>query len=156
MSPGSTITVLAILLIVVTLVAFSAAALFLLRQRLKYRQQELPIFEKRLSTASTTSQHRAVVRPSVYLYHDKEKLSPEAVLPSISSNSIPEIRITFPEEFDSMGKRHSGRVVVVRVGDTSIGLEPVSGGQGAVNGDGQAAQNVELDQVGGLVEKEKT
>ncbi|KAJ8613080.1 hypothetical protein MRB53_037132 [Persea americana] len=40
-------------------------------------------------------------------------------------SQLPEIRITFPEEVDDEGKRHSGRVVVVHVGENGVGLEPI-------------------------------
>lgn len=49
--------------------------------------------------------------------------------------SVPEIRITFPDETDETGQLlSSGRVVVVRVGDN--GVEPVEGRSTGVNDDG--------------------
>lgn len=76
--------------------------------------------------------------------------------PPSPTTEVPEIRITFPEEFDASGKRQSGRVVVVRVGETSIGLEPVVGEEKlpAYETDGRF-QSLDLERIGGLGEKAK-
>lgn len=42
-----------------------------------------------------------------------------------ASAQLPEIRITFPEEVDEGGKRSSGRVVVVHMGEQGVGLAPL-------------------------------
>lgn len=71
------------------------------------------------------------------------------------SSPLPEIRITFPEEFDESGKRTSGRVVVVRVGETSVGLEPLDEKLPLYEQeDNGRFHSVDLDRVGGLTEKE--
>jgi len=72
------------------------------------------------------------------------------------TSPVPEIRITFPDEVDETGKRQSGRVVVVRVGEHSVGLEPV--GDDALpayarNADGSRFDSLDLDRIGGLKEK---
>lgn len=38
---------------------------------------------------------------------------------------LPEIRIQFPDEIDDTGKQAPGKVVVVRIGETALGLEPL-------------------------------
>jgi hypothetical protein len=70
---------------------------------------------------------------------------------------LPEIRITFPDEFDNKtGRPQSGRVVVVRMGDhNAVGLEPVQDPSPPYE---QAAggrfQSLDLERMGGLKEKE--
>ena len=68
---------------------------------------------------------------------------------------IPEIRITFPEEVDEQGKRQSGRVVVVRVGEHSVGLEPVNEKLPPYQQyESERFQSLDLDRIGGLKEKD--
>ena len=67
---------------------------------------------------------------------------------------IPEIRITFPEEVDEAGRRKSGRVVVVRVGDHSVGLEPVQDTLPPYQqNESDRFHSLDLDRMGGLKEK---
>ena len=73
--------------------------------------------------------------------------------------SIPEIRITFPEEEDESGKRKSGRVVVVQVSDMgSVGLEPLrqekeEEGLLPAYYEGKDWKELDLEMMGGLKEK---
>ena len=156
-----TMVVLLVVLLVLLIVMLGlvAALLFMRHRRRAARRQELlPTYdEKRLSTSSTasTSSHRRVmVRPSesIYVYQEKQNLIANSSNPPSPSKELPEIRITFPEEYDASGKRQSGRVVVVRVGETSIGLEPVADDLPAY-GEGERFQSLDLDRIGGLVEK---
>jgi len=75
------------------------------------------------------------------------------------TSPIPEIRITFPEEEDEMGKRKSGRVVVVKVSELGgVGMEPLEnkqyreGGLPAY-GEGEGWKELDLEGMGGLKEK---
>ncbi|KAK3068359.1 hypothetical protein LTR53_014149 [Teratosphaeriaceae sp. CCFEE 6253] len=149
-------TLLVVLFVLIILALFLIAGLLFMRQRRRAHSRELlPLYdEKRMSTSSATSHRRVMVRPSesIHIYQEKHHPNANESRPSSPSNEIPEIRITFPEEYDSTGKRQSGRVVVVRVGDTSIGLEPVVETLPAY-GDGGRFQSVDLERVGGLVEK---
>jgi hypothetical protein len=151
------VTLLLILLVLLIVMLGLVAALLFMRQRRRARRQELlPMYdEKRISTSSTSSHRRVMVRPSesVYVYQDKPKSVDGSSSPSSSSSDLPEIRITFPEEFDASGKRQSGRVVVVRVGDTSIGLEPVDDEKLPAYLDDARFQSLDIDRIGGLVEK---
>lgn len=155
-------TLLTILLILVIATIFLASGLICLRQRRRARRGELlPTFnEKRVSTSSssTHSNHRRVtVRPSqsIHIYHENRSLPDDSSRPFSPSGSLPEIRITFPEEVDDLGKRKSGRVVVVRVGDTGVGLEPVDEKLPAYQpSEGPRFQSVDLERVGGLAEKQ--
>lgn len=148
------LNLLVVLLVLVLLVLLLVASLLYMRQRRRARSQTmLPLYdEKRASTSSTSSHHRRVmVRPSesIYVYEEKKLSSEDSPPPS----PIPEIRITFPEEIDASGKRQSGRVVVVRVGDSSMGLEPVAETLPSYEKDGERFHSLDLERIGGLVEK---
>ena len=150
---------IALLVLIVVAICLVGALLFFRQRRRTRKQQEhgLPMYnENRGSTASTNSHRRIMVRPSesIYVYQEKEALMNSSGSPPPSP--IPEIRITFPEEVDESGKRVSGRVMMVRVGETSVGLEPVSEKEGlpAYTEDGRF-QSLDLDRIGGLVEKAK-
>jgi hypothetical protein len=153
----STLTIVLVILLVVTLLL--VGTLFVLRQRRKARKaSNLPAYtEKRISTSSTHSNHRRVnARPSqsIHIYNDKELRIESDSMPPSPTSSLPEIRITFPEEVDALGKRQSGRVVVVHVGDTGVGLEPIGDRLPAYELHGGEFQSVDLEKVGGLIEKE--
>lgn len=151
------INLLVVLLVLLILAVLLVAGLLVLRQRRRARkQQELPLYdEKRSSTSSSLSTHRRVlVRPSesIYVIQEKQILMDESNSPPPSP--LPEIRITFPEEFDKeTGKRQSGRVVVVRVGDNGVGLEPVESLPAYQKDESDRFQSIDLERVGGLVEK---
>ncbi|KAI2468560.1 hypothetical protein F4781DRAFT_397630 [Annulohypoxylon bovei var. microspora] len=78
--------------------------------------------------------------------------------PPYSPNNVPEIHITFPDEQDESGRHRSGRVVVVRVGETSVGLEPVKEEQlPAYEKESSAGfYSIDMDQIGGLKEKDRS
>jgi len=152
------INLLIALLVLVLVGLILLGALLFYRQRRRARKQHehcLPMYnEKRSSTASTGSHRRVMIRPSKSIYVCQEK---EAFINSSDSpppSPVPEIRITFPEEIDATGKRVSGRVLMVRVGDTSVGLEPLNEKDGlpAYTADSRF-QSLDLDRIGGLVEK---
>lgn len=155
-------TMLSLVIALLVLVLFAlllVASLLWMRQRRRRARMSaaaLPKFEddRRLSTASTASTHRRVmVRPSesVYVYQEKPKALESGE--SSPTSPLPEIRITFPEETDDAGKRVSGRVVVVRVGDTSIGLEPVHDNLPAYEKENERLYSLDLERIGGLEEK---
>ena len=71
---------------------------------------------------------------------------------------MPEIRITFPEEEDDVGKNKSGRVVVVRISETGgLGLEPCIDEHllAYQQSDAERFQSLDLDRLGGLKELER-
>lgn len=96
-------------------------------------------------------------RSSVILYNNPMLANPNS--PPHSPDNVPEIHITFPEEEDSTtGKRKSGRVVVVRVGDNAaVGLEPLDEDQlPAYEKESNGSfYSIDMDDIGGLREKER-
>lgn len=74
--------------------------------------------------------------------------------PGTPTSPVPEIRITFPEEESADGKRKSGRVVVVQVGEAGAAfvrdIEPDNLPPYQKGG----FSSVDLSKVGGLKEKE--
>ena len=154
------VTLLTILLVLAIVTILLAGALLFFRQRKKARRAQNPpaYDDKRISTSSTHSNHRRVnVRPSqsIHIYHDKELQVDDSSEPS-TPNSLPEIHITFPEEVDAAGKRQSGRVVVVHVGDSGVGLEPVGDEKlpSYYQTEGGRFQSIDLERIGGLDEKD--
>jgi len=149
------VTLLLVFLILVLLVLLLVGVLVFLRHRRRARKAvSLPTFnDKRVSTAP--NHRRVAVRPtqSIHIYHDKEISVDESSRPSSPTSPLPEIRITFPEEFDTSGKRQSGRVVVVHVGETgNVGLEPLDEKLPAYH-EGERFQSLDLERIGGLDEK---
>ena len=153
----TTLNLMIVLLVLLILLLGLAAALLFLRSRRRAMQaaDSLPMYnEKRTSTSSTSSHRRIMVRPSesVYVIQEKQNLIDNSCSPPSPSRELPEIRITFPEEVDAVGKRQSGRVVVVRVGENGVGLEPVTEDLPAYGAD-ERFQSLDLERIGGLVEK---
>jgi len=76
--------------------------------------------------------------------------------PPHSPANVPQIHITFPDEHDDQGRAQSGRAFVVRVGDTTVGLEPLHDEQlPAYEKESQSQfYALDIDKIGGLKEKE--
>ncbi|GAB7353399.1 hypothetical protein MBLNU459_g3873t1 [Dothideomycetes sp. NU459] len=151
-----TISVLLIVLLVLVIIALlSVTALYFLRWRKRSQQEELPLYDEKRSS-SRFNHRRLTVRPSesIIVYQEKQNLIANSEAPPTSP--VPEIRITFPEEHDEFGKRQSGRVVVVRVGEHSIGLEPVSEEKlpAYQKSESDRFQSLDLERIGGLKEKD--
>lgn len=84
--------------------------------------------------------------------------SPDQSKPATSAtpDNVPEIRITFPDEQDESGRTMSGRVVVVRVGEAGIGLEPLHKNEqlpAYKEKKGDQFQSIDIERIGGLQEK---
>jgi hypothetical protein len=145
-----------ILMLVLLGVILVGALLFLRKMRAARIQAEggqLPIYEKRLSGRRLTITAMPYKgRESVVLYSEKEQLMRS---PSTPTSPVPEIRITFPDEVDEAGKQQSGRVVIVRVGEHSVGLEPVQDNLPPYQRDASDRfDSLDLDRMGGLKEKD--
>ncbi|KAF9731788.1 hypothetical protein PMIN06_010038 [Paraphaeosphaeria minitans] len=146
-------TLLVALLTLFVLAVVLVGSLFFLRrvrQARKNAEAQLPLYEKRQSA------HRRLTiqatRESVVVYQERRDLVANSSSPPQSP--VPEIRITFPDEVDSTGKRQSGRVVVVRVGEHSVGLEPLDEDLPPYERDGDRFDSLDLDRIGGLKEKD--
>lgn len=158
-SYSPTMAALLIALVVLLVIALlCVVALYFMRWRKRsMRADSLPIYEDAKSSSNRSSRHhRLTVRPheSIIVYQEKQNLIDNSEAPPPSS-PVPEIRIHFPEEVDDSGKRQSGRVVVVRVGEHSIGLEPVSETLPAYQkSESDRFQSLDLERIGGLKEKD--
>lgn len=105
-------------------------------------------------TIRTTDQHG---RSSMYVIDKNgEPMLSNPLSPPHSPDNVPEIRITFPDEKDDAGKTQNGRVVVVRMGETSVGLEPVDDEPLPVYEKENKSQfySIDMEKIGGLKEKE--
>jgi hypothetical protein len=145
------------LLVLVVLGLGLVAALFFLRSvRKAKREAELPLYEKRQSNhrrLTITATPFGKGRESVIVYEEKQDLMANSSSPPPSP--VPEIRITFPDEVDEAGKKQSGRVLVVRVGEHSVGLEPLEDDLPPYQRDASDRfDSLDLDRIGGLKEKD--
>ena len=141
------------------------AALFMLR-RMRKRQQPtpdetLPQYNdiKHLDGPNTNrlTIQTADGRSSILVVNGRPMLAdPES--PPDSPNNIPQIHITFPDEQDESGRQQSGRVVVVRVGDATYGLEPVKEEQlpAYEKESKDGFYSIDMDNIGGLKEKDRS
>ncbi|KAI9786908.1 MAG: hypothetical protein M1839_005139 [Geoglossum umbratile] len=111
-----------------------------------------PLNHRRLTITATPYSGRT---ESFHVYSEKQHLIEGSITPPYTPDSIPEIRITFPEEEDESGRKKSGRVVIVRVGETGVGLEPVVEDSlpPYQRSDSDRFHSVDLDRIGGLREK---
>jgi hypothetical protein len=130
----------------------SIGALWAIR---KYNTPSSPL----LPTSNRTSKHSrglTIHTPpysrdsSIYVYDEKSPIVSSAS--SSPTSPVPEIRITFPDECDEQGRTMSGRVVVVRVGDKSIGLEPLDEEQ-LPKYEKAGWSEIDMEKIGGLKER---
>jgi hypothetical protein len=79
--------------------------------------------------------------------------------PPHSPDNVPAIHITFPDEVDERGSKKGGRVVVVRVGEAGVGLEPLHHDEQLPAYEKESKDgfySVDMDKIGGLKEKERS
>ncbi|KAF1990127.1 hypothetical protein K402DRAFT_325401 [Aulographum hederae CBS 113979] len=157
--PKTMLNLLIALLVLVFVGTLLIAGLIILRNiRRARKDSQLPTYEPghrsskhRGLTISTTPYSRRS-ESSIYVIQEKQNLIANSSSPPPSP--IPEIHITFPDEVDEAGKRQSGRVVVVRVGEHSVGLEPLQGDLPPYQqSDSERFQSLDLERIGGLKEK---
>jgi len=148
------------LFVFVLIAVLLTGGLFLLRRaRLSRKEEELPLYNEK-PTSRRHNRHRlTIIAPpfnkrseSIYVVQEKQDLIANSSSPP--SSPVPEIRITFPEEVDEFGKTQSGRVVVVRVGDHSVGMEPLDEKLPPyMQSESDRFQSLDLERIGGLKEK---
>ncbi|KAL0473759.1 hypothetical protein QR685DRAFT_184867 [Neurospora intermedia] len=95
-------------------------------------------------------------RSSVIVFKDGQPMLANPASPPHSPDNVPEIHITFPDEQDDQGRHRSGRVLVVRLGESTIGLEPRQDEQLPAYEKESNSQfvSVDIEKIGGLKEKE--
>lgn len=105
-------------------------------------------------TIQTTDKHGR--SSMVVIGKDGEPMLSNPRSPPHSPDNVPEIRITFPDELDDSGKKQDGRVVLVRMGETSVGLEPVNDEPLPVYEKENNSQfySIDMEKIGGLKEKD--
>ena len=157
------VNLLVALMILVFIGLLLAGALYVVRKLRRNRavaRQQLP-----LQNESPRSHHRRLTitaapyggcGSTIHVYDEKSSMGSDRS--PHSPDNVPEIRITFPDEHDeSTGHKKSGRVVVVRVGDTGVGLEPLNEDPLPAyekETGGTRFQSIDMDRIGGLKEKE--
>jgi hypothetical protein len=155
------INLLIALVILLTAAVLLVGGLFVLRSVRKSRKQreELPVYNEKPTTRVMNHRGLTIATPagskraSSIIIQEKQNLIDNSASPPPSP--IPEIRITFPEEVDEHGKRQSGRVVVVKVGEHTIGLEPLREELPPYQqSEADRFQSLDLERIGGLKEKE--
>lgn len=162
---GTLINLMIALLALVFVGLISFAILILLRRMRKRKQQmmgsTLPMYND--SDVKRTGNHRRLTiqtgngRSSTIVFNkDGQPMLANPQQPPHSPDNVPQIHITFPDEQDDQGRPLSGRVVVVRVGETSVGLEPLNDEQLPAYEKDSKSQfyAIDIEKIGGLREKE--
>ncbi|ROW12558.1 hypothetical protein VMCG_00312 [Cytospora schulzeri] len=135
------------------------------RRQQRQRNDSLPQYNDVVqdNNARGNNHHRLTIetrngRSSVLVMKDGQPMLANPSSPPHSPDNVPEIHITFPEEEDESGRRKSGRVLVVRVGDNAtVGMEPLDEEQLPAYEKESSHQfySIDMDDIGGLREKER-
>ena len=162
---NSSVVNLLIALLVLVFVGLVAFALLVLLRRMRRQKRMMNETLPQYQDVKRTGNHRRLTiqttngngRSSVIVVDNNGKpmlANPQS--PPHSPDNVPEIHITFPDEQDDQGRPTSGRVVVVRVGETSVGLEPLHDEQLPAYEKESKTQfySIDMDKIGGLKEKE--
>lgn len=160
---GTMIDLLIALLVLVFVGLLLVGGLYIMRRIRRSRavaRQSLPQYndtehapDHRRVTITTSPYGRG---SSIYVYDEKSSILSNPSSTPLSPDSVPEIRITFPDEQDEGGRRKSGRVLVVRVGETGVGLEPLKEEEqlpAYQKETGERFQSIDIERIGGLKEK---
>ena len=155
------------LMVLIVIGIFALLGLFIIRKLRKSRADKnasLPMYNTPNSSMRNVANHRRLTittshqngrKSSIYVYDEKSSLTSNPSSPPLSPDNVPEIRITFPDEQDESGRPKSGRVVVVRLGDTGVGLEPLRDEQlpAYEKEAGERFHSIDIERIGGLKEK---
>lgn len=153
-SNGLIVKLLTALVVIFGLGLFLGGVLVFIR---RYKKKHAPVLPTHTRTHSLTINaipYSNTKRTSLFGFTASEKK--ELNQPGTPTSPVPEIRITFPEEEGIDGKRKSGRVVIVQVGEAGAAfvrdVEPEDD-LPPYQKKGEFAF-VDLEKVGGLREKE--
>ncbi|KAI1431028.1 hypothetical protein GGR50DRAFT_126204 [Xylaria sp. CBS 124048] len=134
------------------------------RRRLLHQQpydQTLPKYDDIEHEAGRNTRRLSIQPPdyqsNIVVVNGRPMLTDPQAAPH-SPNNIPEIHITFPDEQDEHGQRKHGRVLLVRVGEATIGLEPLKDEQlpAYEKEAGSTFYSIDMDRIGGLKEKDQS
>lgn len=165
-SDNSSVINLLIALLVIVFVGLIAFALLVLLRRMRRQKQMMNETLPQYQDVKRTGNHRRLTiqtgngkngRSSVIVVNSGgQPMLANPHSPPHSPDNVPEIHITFPDEQDEQGRPKSGRVVVVRVGETTVGLEPLHDEQLPAYEKESKTQfySIDMDKIGGLKEKE--
>ncbi|KAI1815280.1 hypothetical protein GGS20DRAFT_544294 [Poronia punctata] len=140
---------------------FALALLMLRRHRQQIIDQSLPSYNDVEKEAGRNTRRLTIQTPngksSIVLVNGRPMLA-DPQSPPDSPRNVPEIHITFPDEQDEHGRQKNGRVLLVRVGETTIGLEPLTEEQlPAYEKQGSNEfYSIDMDSIGGLKEKDRS
>ena len=149
--------VVALLALVLLALCLIGMLYYLRRQRRAHKRSLLPTHHRCPSQRRLTVSATSFLGDAESIYVVDEKRDPTNNRSSFPSNPVPEIRITFPDEDGTRGKRQSGRVVVLRIADSgAVGMEPLAKEQlpPYQPNDTGRLQSLDLDRIGGLKEKD--
>lgn len=163
-SDAITSKLLIVLLVLVLLIASTLGALWYLKRSRRSRNPDLPLHDNR-KLAPKRSKHRRfsgitisatslghVVPQHKIIVNEKSEMVQTPASPV--NGTLPQIRITFPEEIGDDGKAQSGREVVVHVGEQgNFGAEHVDEKLPPYTAAGERFVSVDLERIGGLREK---
>jgi len=129
-------------------------SLYVLRRIRRARKEagKLPSYE-----SATRNQNGLTINTeNSYTYSEKQNLIDNSQPMPMTPDSVPEIRITFPEEEDKDGRRVSGRVMVVQVGEAGVGFVKPLNQDGLPPYQQERPQerfdSVDMERIGGLKE----
>jgi len=160
-SGTSTATMNHLLIALVVLVVFGlllGGSLFFIRRYRRARKEAgtLPSYEDSTNSRNHNRLTIQTNRDSMLVFSEKQNLIANSSPMPLTPESVPEIRITFPEEVDKEGRRVSGRVMVVQVGEAGVGfVKPVVDQDGLPPYQQQSDDrfaSLDLDRIGGLKE----
>ncbi|KAI5926420.1 hypothetical protein F4810DRAFT_537480 [Camillea tinctor] len=133
------------------------------RHQRRMLEESLPHYnDVKHEEANSSNSHRFTIQTpdgrSSFLVVNGRPMLADPNSPPHSPTNIPQIHITFPDEQDEHGRQKNGRVVVVRVGDTTVGLEPVKEEQlpAYEKESSSGFYSIDMDGIGGLKEKDRT
>jgi hypothetical protein len=150
---------IALLALVLSGLLLTLALMMLRRHRQQLLDQQLPSYNDIENEAGRNTRRLTIQTPngmsSIVVVNGRPMLA-DPHSPPNSPKNVPEIHITFPDEKDEHGRHKNGKVLLVRVGDTTIGLEPLRDEQlPAYEKQGNNDfYSIDMDRIGGFKEKD--